>query len=89
MAEDEAIQKLYEWEAGCCFRCARAGVDSTLLVRLPMQSGEEVEVRACRGCLLVLEGMRRRADECAGRDYRPGSLGRREVECGEPPPRGA
>jgi hypothetical protein len=72
--DDPEILALYEWAPGTCFRCARAGLDTIHIKEIPTPVGVLYEVRACRGCVLALEGERRVHAEQAGEDYQPGGL---------------
>ncbi|WP_069883581.1 hypothetical protein [Streptomyces luteocolor] len=73
---DEELLALYEWAPGKCFRHPAAGTVGTALVKTirPRLDGEK-EVRACRRCVLAMEGIRREAAERAGLDYEPGHAG--------------
>lgn len=70
----DEILSLYEWSPGSCFRCAREGLDTTLLSVIRPPAGGRYEVRACRDCILDLEAGRERAAERAGVAYAPGGL---------------
>lgn len=72
---DGKILALYRWQlAGACFRCARVGLDTTLIKRVRTPLGDEVEFRACKECVLDLERERYRHAEKAGVEYIPGTL---------------
>lgn len=71
-----ALFALYEWKAGLCFRHPEQGeVQTTHLVTLHPRTGEELDIRACHACVLLLEGQRERAAERSGGPYQPGQLG--------------
>jgi hypothetical protein len=74
-SDDDEILGLYQWQTGTCFRCARAEVDTMRLQEITTRAGVCYDVRACRGCILVLEAERRRIAERQGRKYTPGQLG--------------
>jgi hypothetical protein len=73
--EDDAILALYEWAPGNCFRCARTGLDTTSVKRIDTPAGVRYDVRACRDCVLAIEGERKRQAEEAGQEYVPGRAG--------------
>lgn len=69
------IHSLYEWAEGACFRCARAGQETTLLGEIDPPSGVHYEIRACVDCVLDLEAERWRRAQRTGGVYVPGQLG--------------
>lgn len=71
---DHDILALYEWAPGTCFRCARSRVDTIHIREIPTPAGVLYEVRACRGCVLALEGERRAHAEQVGDVYQAGGL---------------
>jgi hypothetical protein len=72
-----ALFALYEWTAGICFRHPEQGeIQTTHLVTLHPRTGEELDIRGCRDCVLLLEGQRERAANRSGDAYQPGQLGR-------------
>lgn len=75
MPTREEILACYAWERRNCFRCARANVDTAHVGWLKPRNSPRHELRACRGCVLLLEAERRRAAEQAGQEYKPGCLG--------------
>ena len=72
--DDETILDLYQWSLGECFRCARTCVETTHLAEVVARSGVHYDVRACRYCVLVLEGEQRRVAARRGIEYEPGRL---------------
>jgi hypothetical protein len=72
--DNDEILALYNWQTGDCFRCAKVGVDTTLIAIIRPPSDGTQEVRACRACVLDLEAMRQRAAVRTGRPYTPGRL---------------
>ncbi len=70
----EEILDLYEWAPGTCFHCARRQVDTTVVGLLHPASSPPQQVRACRGCLLVLESERLLAATRSGTLYEPGRV---------------
>ena len=70
----DQVLALYKWEEGKCFRCARAAVPTARITQVMASSGT-YDVRACEGCVLDLEAMRRHAARNQGRPYEPGRLG--------------
>lgn len=73
----EEILALYDWAPGDCFRCAAAGVDATFIDAICTRGGERYEARACRNCVLAIEGEQRADAERRGERYVPGRLGSR------------
>lgn len=76
MEEDE-ILALYRWAPGRCFRHPACGETETALVKTihPQSTSPPAEVRACRDCVLALEGDRREAAVRARVRYEPGRVG--------------
>lgn len=73
----EEILALYDWRSGTCFRHPNLGrVETAHVKTLHPRTGEGLDIRACKGCVLKLEGERQRAAEQSGGRYRPGRLGR-------------
>jgi len=72
--DGEEILALYEWAPGTCFRCARTGIDSTLVEVLHPKTSPPQPIRACRACLLTLEGERRLTAQRKGEPYTPGGV---------------
>ena len=73
---DEELLALYQWQPGVCFRHpGRGAVDTAVVKRLHPRADGEHEVRACRECVVEMEGIRREAAERAGSDYVPGHAG--------------
>jgi hypothetical protein len=73
----QQILDLYEWAAGVCFRHPSKGVIRTAVVGcLHPRSDDDREVRGCEDCVLAMEDIRREAAARAGREYKPGHLGR-------------
>ncbi|MGW2228252.1 hypothetical protein [Streptomyces formicae] len=72
----EEILALYGWALGVCFRHAAKGVIDTTPVKTihPRIDGEK-EIRACRDCILAMEGIREKAARRAGTEYIPGRAG--------------
>lgn len=70
------ILDLYVWTVGTCFRCARTREPVTQLAAIKTQSGQQYAVRACRGCVLLMEAERQRRAQRSGASYEPGKLGR-------------
>lgn len=75
LSDDDEILGLYQWQTGTCFKCAHTGIDTTRLREITTRAGVRYDVRACRDCVLALEGERRRIAEKQGREYVPGRLG--------------
>ena len=74
--EPQQILDLYSWEQGLCFRHPANGAMPTTVVReLHPRSGSTETVRACRACVLVMEGERRHLAQQLGYDYEPGHAG--------------
>ncbi|MGW2595439.1 hypothetical protein ACWCXC_34915 [Streptomyces sp. NPDC001515] len=74
MTPDE-ILALYDWTAGVCFRCARAGVDVTAVGQISTPSGDRYDLAACERCILAMERERRAYAERRGLSYTPGLIG--------------
>lgn len=75
--EPAELLALYEWAAGTCFRHPGLGqVDTAHLKTLHPRTGENLDIRGCQECVLVLEGQRERAASRSGGSYNPGQLGR-------------
>lgn len=75
--EPAELLALYEWAAGICFRHPGLGeVETAHLKTLHPRTGEELDIRGCRECVLILEGQRERASARSGCSYQPGRLGR-------------
>ena len=72
----DAILALYKWGIGSCFRCGDAGVFVTPIDAILTVRGERYDLSACGGCVLAMEGERRRHAERRGLRYEPGRLGR-------------
>lgn len=72
---DDQILALYQWATGTCFRCARTNVDTTRIRELDTPAGVRYDIRACRECVLDLEGERERHAKRAGHEYIAGELG--------------
>ncbi|ARX81484.1 hypothetical protein SMD44_00882 [Streptomyces alboflavus] len=72
----EEILALYQWQPGTCFRHPAEGVVETALVKTiqPRLDGKR-EIRACRECVLAMEGIRHEAARQAGAEYVPGRAG--------------
>jgi hypothetical protein len=72
----EQILDLYEWSDGVCFRHPGAGIVDTIVVKKlhPRDDGER-EVRACRDCVIAMEGIRREAAARSESEYEPGRVG--------------
>jgi hypothetical protein len=72
----QQILALYEWRTGVCFRHPGQGEVPTAVVGVihPPAEGEH-EVRACRGCVIAIEDMKREEAARAGVEYVPGQLG--------------
>lgn len=76
----EQILALYDWATGPrCFRCARSRVAVTRISAIDTPAGDEVDVHACRDCVLALEAERRRRAQREGRPYKAGRIGRPET----------
>lgn len=75
MDRDE-ILALYDWQSGVCFRHPGKGQVPTAVVGVihPREDGER-EVRACRDCVILMEGIRREDAARSGSEYEPGHLG--------------
>ena len=73
--DSEAILGLYQWKPGACFQCARNGVDTTVIDVLFPKDGDRQEIRACRVCVLILEGERQQDARRRGEPYEPGHVG--------------
>ncbi|MPY47196.1 hypothetical protein [Streptomyces acidicola] len=72
----QQILDLYTWQPGTCFRHPGGGtVDTALVKMIKPRAGQPEEVRACRDCVLVMEGCRRNTAEQAGVEYEPGHVG--------------
>ncbi len=71
----EQILNLYEWEPGVCFRHPGHGEVMTAHVgTLRPAAGGIQDVRACRECVVELEGERVEAARRLGKEYAPGGL---------------
>lgn len=66
---------LYTWQLGICFRHPGKGEVPTAVVGVihPVAEGEH-EVRACAGCVIALEDIRREAAARSGSEYKPGPV---------------
>ncbi|MCD9196098.1 hypothetical protein [Streptomyces albireticuli] len=73
--DQDEITALYAWAPGSCFRCAAVGADTTKLDVIDTPIGDRYEIRACRRCVIDLEGERRWHAERCETDYAPGGLG--------------
>lgn len=74
--DSEEILDLYQWQpGGACFLCARTGVETTLVGVLHPKGADTQEIRACKVCLLILEGERAVAAHRDGVPYEPGRIG--------------
>lgn len=74
--DDEELLDLYDWAPGICFRHpARSTVDTTLVKTIQPRLDGAKEIRACRDCVLVMEGIRRDAAGRTGSEYNPGHAG--------------
>lgn len=78
--DSQEILSLYEWTSGVCFRHPSLGETSTATVTTlhPRGADDDIEVRACRACVLDMEAARERAAARAGAPYRPGPAQARE-----------
>lgn len=65
----------YAWAVGDCFRCAKSEVPTAKVGEIGTPVGDLYTVRACEGCILEMEGERRRWAEQRGLEYEPGHLG--------------
>lgn len=72
--DSEEILSLYEWQPGACFQCARNGVDTTVVDTVYPKDGDGAEVRACKVCVLILEGERQQDARRRGVPYKPGEV---------------
>ncbi|WP_189389162.1 hypothetical protein [Streptomyces sp. SDr-06] len=73
--DSREILSLYEWTPGLCFRHpSRGEVDTTPVSTLHPRNDGALEVRACRDCVVEMEGVRRRAAEKAGVPYEAGHV---------------
>jgi hypothetical protein len=73
--DSEAILGLYSWAIGSCFQCARTGIETTSVGVLHPKDGPAQEIRACKVCLLILEGERAAGASRAAVPYEPGRIG--------------
>ncbi|MFF1684558.1 hypothetical protein [Streptomyces sp. NPDC058254] len=73
--EREQILALYHWDTGTCFRHPGVTTDTTVIKSLQPRIRPTEEIRACRGCVLDMEALRRAAAEGAGIPYVPGRAG--------------
>jgi hypothetical protein len=73
--DDPELLALYEWAPGDCFRCAQTGVDTASVKQIDTPAGVRYDARACRGCVLAIEGERKRHAEETGQEYVPGHVG--------------
>ncbi|WP_327413707.1 hypothetical protein [Streptomyces sp. NBC_01233] len=74
--EPAELLPLYEWAAGTCFRHPGLGqVETAHLKTLHPRTGEELDIRGCRECVMTLEAQRERAAVRSGSVYEPGHLG--------------
>lgn len=80
MQSEEAILNCYSWSCGDCFRCAQAAVPTAVVDELTVRSGERHALRACRGCVLLMElerareaerQLRRQSGACAVEEEEP------------------
>jgi hypothetical protein len=72
----QQILDLYDWSEGVCFRHPSKGrVPTAVVGAIHPRDDREREVRACRDCVIALEGTRREQAVQAGVSYEPGRLG--------------
>lgn len=75
MDRDE-IRNHYTWAPGTCFQHPTQGtVDTTVVKRICPRDDGEHEIRACRDCVIAMEGTRREAAHRLGSEYAPGRVG--------------
>lgn len=66
------ILAAYEWKLGVCFRHPADGETDTAAIGAIHGSVEDVEVRACRDCVVTLEARRELTARRSGKAYSPG-----------------
>jgi hypothetical protein len=72
----QQILDLYDWQPGICFRHPGKGEVPTAVVGAIHPRGDgERGVRACEGCVLNMEDIRREEAARSGSKYEPGRLG--------------
>ncbi|MGW5426909.1 hypothetical protein ACWET9_06730 [Streptomyces sp. NPDC004059] len=70
----QQILDLYDWAPGTCFRHPSKGEVLTAHVQtIRPAAGGIQDIRACRECVLAMEGDRERAAIRTGRRYTPGA----------------
>lgn len=76
MDRRQQLLDLYAWAPGICFRHPAEGeVPTTSVKTIHPHGNADHEVRACGGCVIAMEDMRREAAARMGNEYKPGHAG--------------